>query len=159
MGRREYDLRVAPFVGSIVPGRKDQGLGSKAHLHGGRMLESEAMDVVDEEESDRNELLEALRVPLLEPDKPDFEFREDSETPADIKFAIHCVQTMEPQTMLPALMRLFPPESECESSAMELERTLSELKAEKHRSSFQEPRLKGPPSGPRSFSSFLPSGY
>ncbi|EAT91234.1 hypothetical protein HBI56_017230 [Parastagonospora nodorum] len=159
MGRREYDLRVAPFVGSIVPGRKDQGLGSKAHLHDGRILESDAMDVVDKEESDRNELLEALRVPLLEPDKPDFEFREDSETPTDIKFAIHCVQTMEPQTMLPALMRLFPLESESESSAMELKRTLSELKVEKHKRSFQEPRMKDLPSGPPFFSSFLPSGY
>lgn len=131
MGRQEYDTRVAPFVGSIVPGRKDQGLGSKVPLHGGRILESEAMDVVDEEDSDRNGLLEALRVPLLEPDKPDFEVREDSETPAEIKFAIHCVQMMEPHTMLPALMRLFPVRKESvgsESNAMELRRMLSELK-------------------------------
>ena len=132
MGRHEYDLRVAPFVGSIVPGRKDQGLGSPAR---GMPVESQAMH------EDGNDLLDALRVPLLEPATPDFEFREHSETPAEIKFAIHCVQTMEPHVMLQVLMRLFPGEEAVRSGshAVELQRTLSELKAEKYKRSFREP--------------------
>jgi hypothetical protein len=59
MGRAEYDASVAPFVGCIVPGRKDQCLMAK-------MGEKKASMSSVLEGSETKELLDALREPLPE---------------------------------------------------------------------------------------------
>lgn len=104
MGRAGYDARVAPFVGSIVPGRRDQGLQAVAKVLPQGSGDSEEDDTTKE----RNELLEALRVPLEDRvyQKLD-EVQEESGTPVDIRYAITAMQNARPADILPVLVRLF----------------------------------------------------
>ncbi|KAF1917708.1 hypothetical protein BDU57DRAFT_514106 [Ampelomyces quisqualis] len=108
MGKREYYVRVAPFVRSVVPGREDQGQ-VQIHLEGGAIKEdesSESMEKVDIRE--KNELLEALMVPLeAEPFKRHQE-DQDTMTPVDMSVAIAAMQMVRPGDMLPVLLRFFP---------------------------------------------------
>ena len=119
MGRRQYDARVAPFVGSIIPGRKDQGPPPKVYEDVRDFTRSaspspearEDMDMDQHESGEgRNELLEALRVPLEARDYQKDDKSEEVNAPADIRHAIASMQNVRPTDMLPALMRLFPVE-------------------------------------------------
>jgi hypothetical protein len=114
MGRAEYDRRVAPFVGCVVPGRKDQQLLAAlhdTHLGHATSLVTDGRDVNMEMslEDGRNELLKALRVPL---DKP--QYREDGwyeqtgSTPVEMSLALSCVKVTRPVGMLSCLMAIFP---------------------------------------------------
>lgn len=114
MGRNEYDRWIALFVGSIILGRKDQGLPASAQVHllgfersASPPLEAMQMDQGHDREG-KNELLEALRVPIGERRKQDYEYVEQTETPADMRYAITCMQNVSPADMLPTLMQLFP---------------------------------------------------
>jgi hypothetical protein len=112
MGRREYERCVAPFVGCIIPGRKDQqvpvSLGASVRpASSSPMLErEEQMHVVQE---GNNDLLDALRVPLGEPNyQDDHGYDKDATTPVDMRYAISRMQDVRPVDILPVLMRLFP---------------------------------------------------
>lgn len=114
MGRDEYDLRVAPFVGSVIPGRKDQGLmHGVEHLQGWSISDSQSAEDVDVEVSrkKREELNGALCVPVEEERYGDDEdYGDDGTTPTDLSDAITWMQSTRPADMLPVLMRLFPVE-------------------------------------------------
>jgi hypothetical protein len=133
MGREEYDRKVGKFVGAVISGRRDQGVSAAAVVQMERrpVTTEETGDVrmrgdaymshesqLEIEETDRNELLEALRVPFaarkVEPktqDQPK-QMTHISEieaiTVTDTKYAIAAAQKMRPVDMLPVLMRLFP---------------------------------------------------
>ena len=117
MGRPEYERRIAPFVGSIIPGRKDQGLPPCTHDHLRRFARSaspspearEGMNMeLQEAREGRNELLDALRVPLEEREYQNHHRDEEVQMPADIRYAIAAMQNVRPADMLQVLMRLFP---------------------------------------------------
>jgi hypothetical protein len=121
MGKIQYEARVAPFVGSIIPGRKDQGLPvvQTGVLSGFRDFTRSSspspearkeMDMeLDAPMDGKNELLEALQVPLEERDyKRDDRYEEETRTPADVRYAIASMQNVRPSDILPALIRLFP---------------------------------------------------
>jgi hypothetical protein len=107
MGAREYNARIAPFVGCLVPGRKDQGI-LRPHLSAAirpAPLSSGAVDT--KVEPKRNELLEALHVPLEEVGHYNgYSYPEDTMTPAPPRDAIASLQS-SPADMLQGLMRLF----------------------------------------------------
>lgn len=113
MGRAEYDRRVAPFVGSVVPGRKDQGLmREQGHLCGSMDgMGSQSSEPADLEVSEerKQELIDALCVPLEQERYGDYEdYDEDMTTPTDLTDAITWIQSTRPAEILPVLMRLFP---------------------------------------------------
>jgi hypothetical protein len=141
MGRTKYNVRVAPSMGSFIPSKRDQRMpvGEKMHFCGferSAIPSLEAMDTVtDEYVGGRNDLLEALCVPILEQRKSDCEFSEHSELSADMRYAINCLQTILPAYMLPTLMRLFPTNDG--SKTTKLERTFEELKMEKYKSGIE----------------------
>lgn len=115
MGRKQYDARVAPFVGSIIPGRKDQGLlpetyGDFTRSAGPSPEVQDVMDIgSDEHVEGKNELLKALCVPLEDRNyRDDDRYEEEASTPADIRVAIAAVQDVKARDVLRALMRLFP---------------------------------------------------
>jgi hypothetical protein len=66
------------------------------------------MNTIENSVEGTNELLEALRVPLLERKQQDPEFVQHSEPPADTRYAIKCMQNISPADILPVLMHLFP---------------------------------------------------
>jgi hypothetical protein len=106
MGRTEYDIHVARFVGYVVPGRKHRGL--RMEYRGATGLEDESMDM-RVKKGKAKELLEALCVPLEEEGhQGDERGDEDSATPVDVRYAITCMQIIRPRDILPALMKLFP---------------------------------------------------
>jgi hypothetical protein len=111
MGRREYDARVAPLVGCLVPGRRDQGI-YREHLIAAANPVSRPYELVDGEmEKGGNELLEALCVPLEDQDQNQqivYGRGEDAVTPVDFSYAIASLQKVRPFKMLEELMRLFP---------------------------------------------------
>jgi hypothetical protein len=127
MGGTEYDRLVAPMVGSIIPGRKDQGLPAttQTHLHGFQSSASPSPEDMQIDQSDakegKNELLEALRIPIGERRKQDYEYVEDRVTPADTRYAITCMQNVTPADMLPVLLDLF---------SVDGRRTAAEFRAE-----------------------------
>ena len=116
MGRTQYDVCVAPFVGNIIPGRKDQGLPVVPRDDIRTFTRSaspspEAMEEIQSSLEGGKELLEALRVPLEERQyqKTDEIIQEEeTRTPVDVRYAITAMQNARPAEMLPALMRLFP---------------------------------------------------
>lgn len=118
LGERQYNARVAPFAGNIIPGRKDQGLPPNSHGHARDFARSALPSPEAREEADmdrielvqgRNELLEALCVPLEDRKYQDDDgYEEEVNTPVDIRYAIASVQSVRPADMLPALMQLFP---------------------------------------------------
>jgi hypothetical protein len=107
ISEKEYDVCVAPFVGSVVPGRKNLGL-AQTHLEGPMMSEAEWLESLEEgETTGKNELLEALMVPL---DAESFNMQEENQdgvTPVDMSAAIAAMQMVGPADMLPVLLRLF----------------------------------------------------
>jgi hypothetical protein len=111
MGRREYDARVAPLVGCLVHGRKDQGI-HREHLIAAANPVSRPCELVDGEmENGGNELLEALCVPLEDQDENQYVVygrAEDVVTPVEISYAVASLQKVKPFKMLEELMRLFP---------------------------------------------------
>lgn len=112
MTREEYTQRVAPFVGSIIPGRKDQGLPIKTMWYAtpAASPEAEGGVAVDAKRlaSRKAELLEALRVPLEEREwKDDKEYEEVCEV-IDLRTAIDALRTVKPAEMLRVLLQLFP---------------------------------------------------
>jgi hypothetical protein len=111
MGAYEYDARIAPLVGSLVPGRaigvpySDEGAmgrDGKANVEYGKYGRYE-----------QNELLNALMVPcpVATQSKSDRTVRqsEDGEPVCGLHAAIYCVQSARPKEMLPVLMNLFLP--------------------------------------------------
>jgi hypothetical protein len=108
LGKSEYDTRIAPFVRCLVPGRMDQGI-LREHLSaatGSASLPSKTVSM--EKEESKNELLEALQVPLEEPGRYDgYAYPEDTMTPVPLKDAIASLSAT-PVDMLRGLMRLFP---------------------------------------------------
>jgi hypothetical protein len=126
MGKDKYEKKVARFVRSVVPGRKDQGIPAPllqqkkdaAPKVGEGVPVSSHNDHVKFGESDR--LLVALRVPFVAR-KMDLKTRDTqqpskhmSETEAitvtDLRYAIAAAQKMKPCHMLPVLLKLFPAE-------------------------------------------------
>jgi hypothetical protein len=114
LGRREYDACVAPLVGCLVPGRKDQGI-HRGHLASVTRPASPPPDAMNTEIGEgKNELLEALRVPLdvevqeQERGQQDGYRYEDAMTPVELSYAIASLQKVRPVDMLRDLMRLFP---------------------------------------------------
>jgi hypothetical protein len=112
MTREDYNLRVAPFVGSIVPGRKDQGLPVKTvgnvtpaaspEAEGGVVVDSKALACR------KAELLEALRVPLQEQEWNDEQETEEVSEVTDMRTAIAALRTNKPAEILRVLLQLFP---------------------------------------------------
>jgi hypothetical protein len=112
MGRREYERCVAPFVGCIIPGRRDQqvpvSLGASVSAASPSPM-SETKEQMHMVQEGKNELLDALRVPLGEPNyQDDYGYNRDTTTPVDMRYAISCMQDVRPADILPVLMRLFP---------------------------------------------------
>ena len=131
MGREEYDSMVARFVGSVVPGRKDQGLASRLYpctalttqswsLDGVENMGVDGMNKVQEEEDDlgelhhmaRNELLEALRVPVDEQGGQQKSVMDQAATITDLRYAISTMQRVRPREILLTLTHLFPSNKE-----------------------------------------------
>ncbi|KAH7093729.1 hypothetical protein FB567DRAFT_588153 [Paraphoma chrysanthemicola] len=113
MGRTEYDRRVAPFVGCIFPGRKDQQLPTTlldAHFeHPSPSTPDQAeADMINPLQDEQNELLEALRVPLEEAKwQKNAVHEEPGVTPVDLSFALSCVKNSRPVGMLSCLAAIF----------------------------------------------------
>ncbi|KAF1848915.1 uncharacterized protein K460DRAFT_239526, partial [Cucurbitaria berberidis CBS 394.84] len=119
MERAEYQARIARFVGSLFPGRKDQGLVLPAYLgkvtpslspevQMGGDVDVDTVLVVKEEGEASNELLEALCVPLDEQSRQKHTEFQETTVVTDIRYAIGAVNKMHPRDMLLMLMRLFP---------------------------------------------------
>ncbi|KAH8723416.1 hypothetical protein GQ44DRAFT_728699 [Phaeosphaeriaceae sp. PMI808] len=123
LGRAEYDVHVAPFVGSIIPGRKDQGILPEPLKRSSTATQPASPDAQAQFESNRkqeqngsrtNELLDALRVPIpeLSYDQEEVRYNEEATTPSSLRFAITCMQEVRPAELLPTLMQLFPTKEE-----------------------------------------------
>ncbi|KAF2133795.1 hypothetical protein P153DRAFT_330295 [Dothidotthia symphoricarpi CBS 119687] len=100
MEKHTYMKRVAPFVGCLVPGRRDQEVGVEVERGGdvggiGGVVEAEG-----------NELLEALLVPFCEREESCCDG--DGVTVTGLGFAMSAVMDARPRDMLTVLMRLFP---------------------------------------------------
>lgn len=125
MGQKDYERCVAPLVGSLIPGRKDQGLPAALQYPGLVSLVSTSdlgasMDVnkgvgspLELSGHVKNELLEALQVPLeMREEIEDYaekrSYRETS-TLVDPRYAVAVAQEMLPEQILPVLLRVFPP--------------------------------------------------
>lgn len=123
MGRDAYDVRVAKFVGSLIPGRKDQALPAAFLAQHMSIVPSLSEDTKKEVPSDvrmveeggrlpegrldvQNELLDALRVPLGE--FGELQMDEKITTVADMRHSITALQKMRPRDILPMLMQMFP---------------------------------------------------
>jgi hypothetical protein len=110
-GREEYDIRVAPLVGCLVPGRKDQGM-YREHLIAAPEPLSLLREAVDGDmDEEKNELLEALRLPLDIDEQSlqdGYGHGEDARTPVDLSYAITLLCKVKPTKILKELMRLFP---------------------------------------------------
>ena len=112
MSRFEYEGKVAPFVGCLVPGRPAQraeGAWSASNGVGGRWDQDVKME---NEDVTKDELLDALRAPCsLTTHTGDGRGMTDDTEEAlvcDLRNAITCVQSVRPSDMLRVLMRLFP---------------------------------------------------
>jgi hypothetical protein len=133
MGRDDYDNKVAKFVGTIIPGRRDQSLPAPLLAQQGAMAPELGEDArmgsdvrvssleteVQGGMSTSNELLEALCVPFVarkfdskSKDQEQASRMSDIEatTVADLRYAIAAAQKMKPSDMLPILLELFPAE-------------------------------------------------
>ncbi|KAH7411993.1 hypothetical protein DE146DRAFT_674392 [Phaeosphaeria sp. MPI-PUGE-AT-0046c] len=114
MSRDEYNLRVAPFVGSVVPGRKDQGLmREQGHLCGltNRPGSQPSEPVSLDAPTKMKELIDALCAPVEDERYGEHEdYDEDATTPTDLSDAITWLQMARPVDILPVLLRLFPVE-------------------------------------------------
>ena len=125
MGKERYDREVGKFVGGLIPGRKDQGVGAwerrgeeKARDGDIDMENAAPKDQGEGKESHGNGLLEALLSPYVSHTKhtkkqAEAETRSGMTavqgTPViDMRYAITMVQRMKPEDMLPVLIRLFP---------------------------------------------------
>lgn len=118
MRKDEYEVKVGRFVGSIVPGRVDQGSGSMfwagvegMHRQGvDRKLDEVQTDV---EDGEVNGLLDALTVPCPAEVQGASRQRvggdEEGTMVCELRIAVGCVQNIRPRDMLPVLIRLFPP--------------------------------------------------
>ena len=113
--RYEWEQRVEPLVGSLVPGiaatrtRKD----SSCHPRPG----GEEMEVAERLESggvegEGKQLLDALRTPCPVEEPGDMQkgmvYDDERIVVCDLRTAISAVQSIRPRDMLPLLMRLFP---------------------------------------------------
>ncbi|KAF2832360.1 hypothetical protein CC86DRAFT_271693, partial [Ophiobolus disseminans] len=109
MDRKEYDARVAPFVGSVIPGRKDQGLMPVPEATRDFTRSAGPSPEAEHEVAQGgNEILDALCVPLDDGMYRDEKrYEEDVSTPVDIRVAIATVQRAVPRDVLRALMRAF----------------------------------------------------
>jgi hypothetical protein len=133
MGRNEYDNKVAKFVGTIIPGRRDQslpapllaqqgamGLELSGDAHMGSDVRVSSLETeIQGGMSTSNELLEALRVPFVarkvdsktkDQEQASRMFEVEATTVADLRYAIAAAQKMKPSDMLPILLGLFPAE-------------------------------------------------
>jgi hypothetical protein len=115
MTREDYTQRVAPFVGCIIPGRKDQGLPLKTLWDVPLDVSSETPEAGDKVAADvkalakqKGELLEALRVPLEEREWRDEHQDEGVSEVTNLRIAVDAVKTVEPADMLKVLLQLFP---------------------------------------------------
>ena len=111
MGQEEYEMRVAKFVGSIVPGRKDQGLPDTIQWYATPSLSSALPEQIDVDGKE-NELLDALRVPLDDQVSESVGYDRNVVMVTDLKYAIAALHTARPREMLLALLRLLPSEYE-----------------------------------------------
>ncbi|KAH7551846.1 hypothetical protein BM1_09480 [Bipolaris maydis] len=121
MGKEEYRIRVAQFAGSLVPRRREQDIST------GTLPGQEKSKYVyrvnnpphtprESREVERNELLDALRVPFTPQTKEktrdqrneSYELEEDRNMVTGLRNAIEALQVTRPQDMLPVLMHLFP---------------------------------------------------
>jgi hypothetical protein len=135
MGRVRYYKVVAKFVGTIIPGRRDQSLPAPllaqmmpsatnegcgdVQMSGDTRLETQYRRVKGEELG-KNKLLETLRVPFVtskvHPNGKDQQqtMRNMSKTEAitvtDLRYAIAAAQKLTLCDMLPVLVKLFPSE-------------------------------------------------
>jgi hypothetical protein len=133
MGRVRYEEEVAKFVGTIIPGRRDQSLPAPllaqvmpsttnegcgdVRVSGDIRLETQYR-WVNRKEIGKNELLETLRVPFVasrvDPKGKEQQqtMRHMSETETitvtDLRYAIAAAQKLKPCDMLPVLLKLFP---------------------------------------------------
>ena len=116
MGKDEYDVKVGRFVGSIVPGRVDEGsrpifwAGDEGTHHEG--VDRKLRDVRTEFEKEKvNGLLDALTVPCPARVQDAGGQRtggdEERTTVCELRIAVGCVQNIRPRDMLPVLMRFF----------------------------------------------------
>jgi hypothetical protein len=105
MGRDQYNSTVAPFVGCIVPGRKDQGLSDRRSEKEDVTSSSLKRSEIQQEQT--KELLDALREPLSDDRHQDYQ-DEDAMTPVDVRHAIDAMQRVRPTQILPVLLRHFP---------------------------------------------------
>jgi hypothetical protein len=105
MGAYEYDIRIAPFVGSLVPGRA-VGVPYSDEGAMGRYGEANV-------KCEQNEMLNALMVPcpVATQGKSDRTVgqSEDGKLVCGLHAAIYCVQNARPEEMLPVLLNLFLP--------------------------------------------------
>ncbi|KAH7383844.1 hypothetical protein BKA66DRAFT_462891 [Pyrenochaeta sp. MPI-SDFR-AT-0127] len=125
MGRDEYNARVAKFVGSLIPGRKDQALPSALYPPtvpatpplSGEAKHQMSLDIKAEEEEieqkrgcpgAKNDLLDALRAPPDDLGERKKMSTDDTTTVTDIWYSISAVQKIRPRDILPMLMHLFP---------------------------------------------------
>ncbi|KAH7082575.1 hypothetical protein BKA63DRAFT_403541 [Paraphoma chrysanthemicola] len=112
IGHAEYNKRVAPFVGCIVPGRKNQQLPTTlldAHFEysSSSAPDEAAIEMMNQVKDEQNELLDALRVPLEEAQwQKDAVHEEPGVTPVDLSFALSCVKNSRPKGMLSCLMAI-----------------------------------------------------
>jgi hypothetical protein len=131
MGRDRYDREFAKFVGSIIPGRKDQSLPAPLLCQTKPVVPEVDEDVrmgedvrvpfhegqVKKEDTESNELLEALRI-SFNARKVDTKLEErqqitkhmseiDACTVTDLRYAIAATQKIKPCDMLPVLLKLF----------------------------------------------------
>jgi hypothetical protein len=118
MRRDVYNATIAPFVGSILPGRKDQRVSSASLVFapdsgygdGNAGVEMEDLRSSNQEHSG---LLEALRVPCSvtqlngEEGGTGWE-NEEGVIVCDLQTAVSAVQKVKPRDILPVLIRLFP---------------------------------------------------
>ena len=106
MGSDAYDARVAPFVGSLVPGQSDR----VPCVNEGAICRDEEANVGCGRLG-QNELLDALVVPCptAARGKSDGAVKqsEDGELVCDLRTAITCLQRVRPKEILPVLMDIF----------------------------------------------------
>lgn len=121
MEKEEYRIRVAKFAGSLVPRRREYDIPTGTipkQEESGYIYGTDSPPCIPRKsrEVERNELLDALRVPITPQTKEKTRdqrsendgLEEDVNMVTELRNAIDALQMMRPQDMLPVLMHLFP---------------------------------------------------
>ncbi|EUC36242.1 hypothetical protein COCCADRAFT_2700 [Bipolaris zeicola 26-R-13] len=121
MEKEEYRIRVAKFAGSLVPRRREYDIPTGTipkQEESGYIYGTDSPPCIPRKsrEVERNELLDALRVPITPQTKEKTRdqrsendgLEEDVNMATELRNAIDALQMMRPQDMLPVLMHLFP---------------------------------------------------